>query len=93
MDYVSWVTKSRVFILFILIAVAWRLNTTLHVKNIESLGQRLFANKRAFISSEFNTTNRMFLREMDHDPRIVHYIVVGDGCWRRILETKYAVDN
>ena len=52
-DYVSWVTKSRLFITFILIAVAWRLNTTLHVKNIASLDQRLFSNKRA--------TNRTFL--------------------------------
>ena len=84
MDYVSWVTKSRVFILFILIAVAWRFNTTLHVKNIKSLDQRLFSNKRALISSEYNTTNRTFLRELTtSDPRIIHNIDVGDGFWRR----------
>ena len=65
MDYASWVTKSRVFITFILIAVAWRLNTTLQVKSITSLEPRLFSNKRAFINSEYNTTNRTLLREMD----------------------------
>ena len=66
MDYFNvWFTKSRVLIIFILIAVALRFNTILQVKNITSFEQRLFSNKRAFINSEYNTTNRTLLREMD----------------------------
>ena len=60
MDYFNvWFTKSRVFILFILIAFAWRFNTTLQVKYSE----RLFSNIRAFISSKYMTTSWPFLRE------------------------------
>ena len=49
-----WFIKSRAFILFIFIAFAWRLNTTLEVNYFD---QRLFSNIRAFIGSKYNTTN------------------------------------
>jgi len=60
MDHLKgfWLIKSRVFILFILITLAWRLNTTLQVNYFD---QRLFSNIRAFIGSKYNTN--VFERE------------------------------